>query len=92
MSTVNLAEVVGHFTPHGATAEQTEQILGPLPIEYFSLDFGLALDLGLMLPATARPACPWVIELAWHWRAGWDCQRSRRIVAGWRSRTRQESR
>ena len=55
MSTVNLAEVVGHFTRHGATAEQTEQILGPLPIEYFSLDFGLALDLGLMLPAT-RPA------------------------------------
>lgn len=52
MSTINLAEVVGHYARHGATAEQAEQILGPLPIEYFPLDSGLAFDIGLMLPAT----------------------------------------
>jgi PIN domain nuclease of toxin-antitoxin system len=52
MSTVNLAEVAGHYARHGATAEQTEQILAPLPIEYFTLASGLALDIGQMLPAT----------------------------------------
>lgn len=52
MSTVNLAEVVGHYARHGATAGGIAEVLAPLPIEYFPLDTALAHQIGLLLPAT----------------------------------------
>jgi ribonuclease VapC len=55
MSTVNLAEVVGHYARHGAPPERITEVLGPLPVDYVAPDVTLAYDVGLLLPAT-RPA------------------------------------
>jgi PIN domain nuclease of toxin-antitoxin system len=52
MSTVNLAEVVGHYARNGVTREQIARVLGPLPIEYTAPDASLAYDVGMLIPAT----------------------------------------
>ena len=52
MSTVNLAEVVGHYARHGASPERIAEVLGPLPVEYVAPDVTLAYDIGLLLPVT----------------------------------------
>jgi PIN domain nuclease of toxin-antitoxin system len=51
MSTVNLAEVVGHYARNGATQEQITSVLGSLPIEYVEPDVPLAYDIGMLVPA-----------------------------------------
>lgn len=52
MSTVNLAEVVGHYARNGATRAQIEAVLVPLPVRYIEPDAALAYDVGLLIPAT----------------------------------------
>jgi len=55
ITTVNLAEVVGHFARHGAHQADIRELLDPLPIERVPFDSDLALAAGLLVPAT-RPA------------------------------------
>ena len=50
MSTVNLAEVVGHFAKLGADSTEIDLLLGGLPIAYVEPDKDLAIDAGLMRP------------------------------------------
>jgi PIN domain nuclease of toxin-antitoxin system len=52
MSTINLAEVVGHFARNGVSEQEIRQVLSPLPIEWQPFDEGLAYHVGVMLPAT----------------------------------------
>lgn len=51
MSTVNLAEVVGHFAKLGADRVEIEALLSGLPINYVEPDKDLAIEAGLMRPA-----------------------------------------
>lgn len=55
MSTVNLAEVVGHYARRDVARERIAEVLGPLPVTYVAPDVALAYDAGLLVPAT-RPA------------------------------------
>lgn len=52
MSTVNLAEVVGHFARNGVVRAEIMEVLAPLPINYVVPDVALAHDIGLLVPAT----------------------------------------
>jgi ribonuclease VapC len=52
MSTVNLAEVVGHFARNGSADADIRLLLDPLPIELVTFDDELAFAAGLLLPAT----------------------------------------
>lgn len=52
MSTVNLAEVVGHYARNGVAREQVLEVLAPLPVEHMAPDAALAHDIGLLVPAT----------------------------------------
>ena len=54
MTTVNLAEVVGHFARIGAREADIRLLLDPLPFVRVALDEELAFTAGLMLPATRR--------------------------------------
>jgi len=53
MSTVNVAEVVGHYARRGASAADIAAMLDPLPFERVDFDGDLALACGLMLPLTS---------------------------------------
>ena len=55
MSTVNLAEVVGHFARNGAAEGEIREVLQPLPIELVAFTGELATVAGLLAPLT-RPA------------------------------------
>jgi PIN domain nuclease of toxin-antitoxin system len=48
MSTVNLAEVCGHFARAGADRTQVEAVLAGLPIAYLAPSEEVAMDAGLM--------------------------------------------
>lgn len=52
MTTVNLAEVVGHLARNGAATEDIHAILDLLPIELVPLDEDLAYRAGLLTPIT----------------------------------------
>ena len=52
MSTVNLAEVVGHFARNGVARDEIMEVLAALPIDYVAPDVALAHDIGLLVPAT----------------------------------------
>lgn len=54
MSTVNLAEVIGHFARNAAAREQITEMIGPLPIVYLAPDESLAYDIAMLLPETRR--------------------------------------
>jgi PIN domain nuclease of toxin-antitoxin system len=54
MSTVNLAEVAGHFGRGGAAAQRVEELLSGLPIDYVAPDRDLALRAGAMRAQTDR--------------------------------------
>jgi len=54
MTTVNLAEVVGHFARIGAREADIRLMLDPLPFVRVALDEELAFTAGLRLPATRR--------------------------------------
>ena len=51
MTTVNLAEVVGHFAKLGADRADIDGLLSGLPITYVEPDRDLAIEAGLMRPA-----------------------------------------
>jgi PIN domain nuclease of toxin-antitoxin system len=51
MTTVNLAEVVGHFAKLGARRPEIDALLGGLPIHYVLPDEELAILAGLLRPA-----------------------------------------
>jgi ribonuclease VapC len=51
MTTVNLAEVVGHFAKLGADRADIDGLLAGLPIIYVEPDKDLAIEAGLMRPA-----------------------------------------
>lgn len=55
LSTVNLAEIVGHFARNGAAEPDIRRVLEPLPVDPVGFDDELAFAAGLLLPAT-RPA------------------------------------
>jgi PIN domain nuclease of toxin-antitoxin system len=52
MSTVNLAEVAGHYARHGVDSDGILEVLAPLPIDYVAPDAALAHDIGLLVTAT----------------------------------------
>lgn len=52
MSTVNLAEVVAHYARNGSSPSDVAEVLDPLPFARIPLDSDMAVDCGLMLPAT----------------------------------------
>ena len=52
MTTVNLAEVVGHFARLGAARPEIDALLAGLPITYMEPDAALAIEVGLMRPTT----------------------------------------
>lgn len=54
MSTVNLAEVVGHFARAGVEPGAIQTLLGGLPIDYVPPDIALAMDAGAMRTITDR--------------------------------------
>jgi len=54
MSTVNLAEIVAHYTRNGADLPEIRAVLDPLPIDYVPPDEALAYDAGRLISATAR--------------------------------------
>lgn len=54
MTTFNLAEVVGHFAKLGASRDDIAALLSDLPIVYIAPDEALAIEAGLMLPATRK--------------------------------------
>jgi ribonuclease VapC len=52
MSTVNLAETVGHYARNGVARDEIMEVLAPLPIDYVAPDVALAHDIGLIVPTT----------------------------------------
>ena len=52
MSTVNVAEVVSHYAKLGATRQDMEALLRPLPIRLIPLDAALSYDAGMLRPIT----------------------------------------
>lgn len=52
MSTVNLAEVVGHLAKAGADRDRVTQILATLPIVHEPPDEMMAIEAGLLRPLT----------------------------------------
>jgi ribonuclease VapC len=52
MCTVNVAEVVAHYARNDAVEADVHDALDPLPFERVDFDEALALDCGMMLPAT----------------------------------------
>lgn len=53
MTTVNLAEVVGHFARNGASLDAIRQVLDPLPVDPVDFDDDLAWEAGMLIQATA---------------------------------------
>jgi len=66
MTTVNLAEVVGHFVRNGAFEPDIRMVLDPLPVELIPFDDEMAYTTGLLLSATRRAVFRWGIAHAWH--------------------------
>ena len=54
MTTVNLAEVVGHFVRNGTLEPDIRAALGPLPVEWIPFDDQMAYATGLLLSVTRR--------------------------------------
>ena len=54
MCTVNLAEVVSHFSKRGVDPDETRILLADLPIVYIAPDEALAVEAGLMRAATVK--------------------------------------
>lgn len=52
MSTVNLAEVIGHFARKGSSEADIHEMLDPLPFTRVPLDDELAYHIGMLLPLT----------------------------------------
>ena len=52
MSVVNLAEVVSHYAKLGATRQDIEAMLRPLPMRAVPLDAALSYDAGMLRPIT----------------------------------------
>ena len=52
ITSVNLAEVVSHFTRRGAPEAAIHRVLDPLPIEIVAFDETLAFASGMTLPLT----------------------------------------
>jgi ribonuclease VapC len=52
MTTVNLAEVIGHFARKGASEAEIREMLDPLPFARVPLDDELAYQAGILLPVT----------------------------------------
>ena len=52
MGVVNLAEVVSHYAKLGATREDIEAMLRPLPIRLIPVDAPLSYEAGMLRPIT----------------------------------------
>ncbi len=52
MTTVNFAEVIGHFARKGASEAEIRSMLDPLPFARVPLDDELAYQAGILLPVT----------------------------------------
>jgi PIN domain nuclease of toxin-antitoxin system len=52
VTSVNIAEVIGHFARHGATQQQIRSVLDPLPVDRVPFDEDLAYRAGLLTPVT----------------------------------------
>ena len=57
MTTVNFAEVVGHYTRNGGRDAEIRAVLDLLPMSLVPFDQELAFQTGILLPLT-RPAGP----------------------------------
>ena len=52
MTTVDCAEVVGHYSRNGGRDAEIRALLDPLPISLVPFDHGLACQAGVLLPVT----------------------------------------
>jgi len=52
MTTVNFAEVVGHYTRNGGRDAEIRAVLDPLPMSLVPFDQELAFQTGILLPLT----------------------------------------
>jgi len=52
MTTVNLAEVIGHFARKGSREADVREMLDALPISLVPFDHELAYQVGILLPLT----------------------------------------
>jgi len=52
MTTVNFAEVVGHYTRNGGRDAEIRAVLDPLPISLVPFDHELAYQVGILLAVT----------------------------------------
>jgi len=52
MTTVNFAEVVGHYSCNGGRDAEIRAVLDPLPISLVPFDQELAYQVGILLPLT----------------------------------------
>jgi ribonuclease VapC len=58
MTTVNFAEVVGHYARNGGLDAEIRAVLDPLPISIVPLDQELAYQAGILLPLTRAAGLP----------------------------------
>jgi PIN domain nuclease of toxin-antitoxin system len=52
MTTVNFAEVVGHYSRNGGRDAEIRAILDPLPVSLVPFDHEFAYQVGILLPVT----------------------------------------
>jgi PIN domain nuclease of toxin-antitoxin system len=52
MTTVNFAEVVGHYSRNGGRDAEVRAVLDPLPVSLVPFDHELAYHVGMLLPVT----------------------------------------
>ena len=75
MTTVDLAEVVGHFVRNGTFEPDIRMVLDPLPVELIPLDDEMACTTGLLLSATRRAGLSLGIAHAWRLLANSEFRR-----------------
>jgi ribonuclease VapC len=69
MTTVNLAEVIGHFVRNGASESDIRMVLAPLPVELIPFDDETAYT-GCCYLRRGEQLCRWGTAHAWHLPAG----------------------
>ena len=54
LGAVNLAEIVSHYAKLGASRDDIQTLLAPLPIRVVPIDAGLSYDAGMLRPLTLK--------------------------------------
>jgi len=67
LCTVNLAEIVSHYAKLGASRQDIEMMLRPLPIRVVPVDAALSYEAGMLRPLTLAGGLSLVIDVVWRW-------------------------